>query len=121
MKESTTKQIDAVWILHSAKSDRCQLKDIFSKFEAFIGPEMRGMTTIIITQCDRVMETGDYFQYPKEDPFKVPEYYNDEDEENLEDLFWVNIMKPDQPFEFAEDKMLHSKPICWTTKPKKLS
>jgi hypothetical protein len=61
MNESSTKQIDAVWILHSAKSDRCHLQDIFSKFEAFIGPEMRKLTTIIITQCDTVMEFGDYF------------------------------------------------------------
>ena len=61
MSNSSTKQIDAVWILHSAKSDRCHLEEIFSQFEAFIGPDMRGMTTVIITQCDTVMERGDYF------------------------------------------------------------
>ena len=67
------------------------------------------------------MKSGDYFQYPKEDSFKVPEDCSEEDKEDIEDRFWVKIMKPDQPFEFAEDKMLHSKPICWTTYPKKLS
>jgi hypothetical protein len=51
----------------------------------------------------------------------VPEYYIYEDEEDQEDLFWVKIMKPNQPFKFAEDKMLYSKPICWTTKAKRLS
>jgi hypothetical protein len=30
-------------------------------------------------------------------------------------------MQPSQPFKFAEEKMLFSKPICWTTKPKTLS
>ena len=30
-------------------------------------------------------------------------------------------MQPYQAFKFAEDKMLHSKPICWSSKPKKLS
>ena len=55
MNESSTKQIDAVWILHSAKSDRSYLKTIFSTFEAIIGAEMWGLTTIIITQCDEKM------------------------------------------------------------------
>ena len=82
---------------------------------------MRQMTTIIITQCDFVMKRGDYFQYPKGQSFKVPDHYNDEDEEDREDLFWEKIMKPHLPFKFAEDKMLYSKPICWTTKAKKLS
>jgi hypothetical protein len=85
---------------------------------------MRGMTTIIITKCDAEMERGDYFQNPKEDSFNVSEESNIEDEEDQEegdDSFWVKIMKPGQPFKFAEDKMLLSKPICWTTKPKKLS
>jgi hypothetical protein len=33
----------------------------------------------------------------------------------------VKMMKPHQPFKFAEDKRLISKPICWTTKALKLS
>jgi hypothetical protein len=41
-----------------------------------------------------MMKKGDYFQIPKERPFKVPEYYDDEDEEDREDLFWVKIMQP---------------------------
>jgi hypothetical protein len=50
-----------------------------------------------------------------------PEYYDCVDDENiLKELFWVKIMKPYQPFEFAYDKMLHSKPICWTNNPKNL-
>jgi hypothetical protein len=67
------------------------------------------------------MERGDYFQYPKKDRFKVPKYYNDEDEDTQKDLFWVRIMQPHQPFEFAKDKKLRSKPICWTSKPAHLS
>jgi hypothetical protein len=55
MNENSSKQIDAVWILHSSSSNRCHLEDIFSKFEALIGPEMSGMTTIIISQCDTAM------------------------------------------------------------------
>lgn len=62
------------------------------------------MTTIIMTQCDMMMEHGDYFQYPKADPFKVPEEYNELDEEIRNDLFWVKIMQADQPFEFAKHK-----------------
>jgi hypothetical protein len=82
MNESSTRQIDAVWILHEASSKRCYMKAIFSDFEYFIGPEMRGMTTIIITQCDLVMESGDYFQYPQIiGPFKVPHDYNELDED----------------------------------------
>ena len=38
MNESSTKQIDAVWIAHSANSDKCYLESIFSTFEDFIGP-----------------------------------------------------------------------------------
>jgi hypothetical protein len=45
MNESSTRNIDAIWIVHSAKSDRCYLKAIFSEYEAFIGPEMRGIKT----------------------------------------------------------------------------
>ena len=67
------------------------------------------------------MESGDYFQYPNYYPFKVPESYNDVDENTRKELFWVKMMQPDQPFKFADDKMLHSKPICWTNKPKQLS
>jgi hypothetical protein len=81
---------------------------------------MRGMTTIIITQCDAVMENGDYFQYPKKDPFEVPEDYKDFDDECRNELFWVKIMKPDLPFDFAKNKKLHIKPICWTNKPANL-
>lgn len=55
---------------------------------------MRGMTTIIITQCDRVMEIYDYFQYPKEEPFKIPEVYNELKENIRNTLFWVKIMQP---------------------------
>jgi hypothetical protein len=29
------------------------------------------------------METGDFFQYPKKDPFKVPEFYDEFDEEEI--------------------------------------
>jgi hypothetical protein len=31
------------------------------------------------------------------------------------------MMQAGQPFEFAEDKKLTSKPICWTNKPKLLN
>ena len=78
------------------------------------------MTTIIITQCDTVMEIGDYFQYPIKDPFEVPEDYKDFDEECRNELFWVKIMKPDLPFDFAYNKKLNIKPICWTNKPANL-
>ena len=67
------------------------------------------------------MENGDFFVHPKEDPFKVPEYYNDLDEDIRNDLFWVKMMQADQPFEFAKGKMFRSKPICWTNKPGNLS
>lgn len=33
----------------------------------------------------------------------------------------MKIMQPGRPFEFAKDKSLHSKPICWTNKPANLS
>ena len=53
------------------------------------------------------MEEGDYFQCPKEVPFKVPAHYNDPDnKEVLNELFWVQIMQPDQPFDFAKRKNL---------------
>jgi hypothetical protein len=52
----------------------------------------------------------------------VPEEYDDINDENIrKELFWVKIMKPYQPFEFAKDKMLNSKPICWTNNPNNLS
>jgi hypothetical protein len=60
MKENSSKQIDAVWILHEGSSKKCYLEDIFSKFEALIGPKMGRTTTILITQCDAVMQKGDY-------------------------------------------------------------
>ena len=78
------------------------------------------MTTIIITQCDTVMEDGDYFQNPKEDPFEVPESYKGLDDECRNELFWVKIMKPDLPFDFAKNKKLHIQPICWTNRPANL-
>jgi hypothetical protein len=122
MSKSSTKQFDAVWILNSADSDRCHLNTIFSNIEAFIGPGMRGMTTVIITKCDGMMQRGDYFQNPNRDPFTLPDEYEDEpDEEIREGLFWVKLMKKDQPFEFSNDKKLTSKPICWTNRPKALS
>jgi hypothetical protein len=31
------------------------------------------------------------------------------------------MMQAGQPFEFAENKKLTSKPICWTNKPKLLN
>jgi hypothetical protein len=73
---------------------RSYLESIFSKFESFIGPEIRKMTTIIITQCDNEMESGDYFQFPNEEPFKVPEHYNKLNENIRKNLFWAKIMKP---------------------------
>ena len=82
---------------------------------------MRGMTTIIITHCDSVMNKEDYFQCPKEVPFKVPEDYNYVDDEIRKELFWVKIMQPGQPFHFFKDKKLYSKPICWSNKPANLS
>jgi hypothetical protein len=30
-------------------------------------------------------------------------------------------MQQDQPFMFAKDKMLHTKPICWSNEPENLS
>ena len=53
------------------------------------------------------MQSGDYFQYPNEYPFKVPENYNYVDKDTRNELFWVKMMQPDQPFKFAEDEMLH--------------
>jgi predicted GTPase len=103
MNENSTKQIDAVWILHGASNFRCYLDAIFSSFKELIGPEMRGMTTIIISQCDTAMESGDYNQYPKGALFNEPEDYNEEDEITRKDRFWVKIMQPYQPFKFAEE------------------
>ena len=68
------------------------------------------------------MDQGDYPQYPTEVPFKVPDGYNDPDydEDTRNELFWVKIMKPELPFDFAKDKKLQSYPICWTNKPANL-
>jgi hypothetical protein len=121
MSKSSTKQFDAVWIVHSANSDRCHLNAIFSNFEAFIGPGMAGITTVIINKCDSLMKLDDYFQYPNIDPFPFPESYNGLDEDEREERFWGKMMKAGQPFEFAKDKKLTSMPICWTNKPKLLS
>ena len=69
------------------------------------------------------MERGDYFQYPPKGPFKVPETeeYNEADEVVRNELFWVKIMQPGLPFDFAKNLSLISKPICWTNKPANLS
>jgi hypothetical protein len=67
------------------------------------------------------MRPGDYFQYPKEGPFKEPESYKKLKEISRNDRFWVKIMRPNLPFKFSENKMLHSNPICWTNKPESLS
>ena len=102
MSDSSTRQLDAIWILHDASSKRCYLEAIFSNFEASIGPEMRGMATILIAQCDMVMEGGDHIQYPKDVPFKVPEHYQFYDDEDIQkELFWNRIMQPCQPFMYA--------------------
>jgi hypothetical protein len=61
------------------------------------------------------------FQYPKQYPFKFPEFYNKHKEIIRKNLFWVRMMQPGQPFQFAKDKMLHSNPICWTNEPDNLS
>jgi hypothetical protein len=106
MSKSSTKQFNAVWIVHSAKSDRCHLEAIFLNFEDLFGPGMREMTTVIITKCDSMMERGDYFQYPCTDSFILPEEYKKLDEDDRKERFWVKIMKKEQPFEFAENKNL---------------
>ena len=81
IEKNSTKQIDAVWIVHDASNTRSYLEAIFYRFEDLLGPEMLGMTTIIINKCDIIMERGDYFQCPKEVPFNLPEDYNDVDED----------------------------------------
>lgn len=122
MNNSSTKQIDAVWIVHDAASNRCYLESIFDDFKGSIGAELRRTSTVIITQCDKVMEAGDYLQYPKEGPFEVPEGYDDVDNAEIRnELFWVKIMQPGLPFDFAKNLSLISKPICWTNKPANLS
>ena len=121
MNNASTKQIDAVWIVHDAASKRCYLDSIFDDFKGSIGAGLRGMTTVIITQCDKVMEAGDYLQYPKEGPFEVPAGYGDVDDAEIRnELFWVKIMQPGLPFDFAKNLGLISKPICWTNKPANL-
>jgi hypothetical protein len=76
MLKSSTKQIDAIWIVHDGAGWRCFLNSIASGFEKFIGSKMWKMTTIIITQCDGTMKKGDYLQYPNKFAFKVPDFYN---------------------------------------------
>lgn len=65
-----------------------------------------------------MMRPGDYFQYPEKEPFKEPGTYKEATRKNR---FWVQIMRPDLPFKFAENKKLLSKPICWTNDPVNLS
>jgi hypothetical protein len=67
------------------------------------------------------MRKGDHFQHPQIYPFIVPEFYSYFDEDIRKNLFWEKIMQPNQPFKFAEEKMLHIMPICWTNVPKLLS
>ena len=68
-----------------------------------------------------IMQKGDYIQHPTIYPFKVPEFYGGLDESIQKNLFWVKIMEPHQPFEFAKKKNLHILPICWTNVPKMLA
>jgi hypothetical protein len=68
-----------------------------------------------------MMVKGDFLQYPIKGPFKEPEHYKEKKENIRKNLFWVRMMQPGQPFEFAKDKMLYSKPICWTNFPEMLS
>ena len=82
---------------------------------------MRGMTTIIITQCDKAMLKGDYLQYPNKDPFEVPAYYSKIPEKIRKERFWKKIMHPGLPFDFAKGKNFHIKPICWTNEPETLA
>jgi predicted GTPase len=42
MNESSTRQIDAVWIAHSANSDKCYLEPIFLHFRASLGLKCTG-------------------------------------------------------------------------------
>jgi hypothetical protein len=82
---------------------------------------MQAMTTIIITHCDMGMERGDYIQHPQIYPFMVPEFYGELDERTQKTLFWVKIMVPDGPFDFAKNKNLRILPICWTNVPENLA
>jgi hypothetical protein len=67
------------------------------------------------------MEGEDYFQHPQIFPFMVPEFYGELDERTRKTLFWEKIMQPNQPFKFAEEKLFHIMPICWTNEPRNLS
>jgi hypothetical protein len=67
------------------------------------------------------MKSGDHLQYPNVGQFTVPEYYNKHDERYRKNLFWEKMMKPHQPFKFAEVKRLPSNPICWTNESAILS
>lgn len=71
MSKSSTKQFDAIWILHSANSDRSYLNFILSKFEALFGADMRKCTTVIISKCDEKMLKGDFKQYPNKEEIKI--------------------------------------------------
>ena len=82
---------------------------------------MRALTTILITQCDRVMRKEDYLQYPNKDPFKVPEAYAKIPEKIRKERFWIKIMHPGFPFDFAKGKNFHIKPICWSSEPELLA
>ena len=75
MSKSSTKQFDAIWILHSANSDRSYLDVILSKFEPFFGADMRKCTTVIISKCDEKMRKGDFFQYPNDEEMKKGDYF----------------------------------------------
>ena len=63
------------------------------------------------------MKNGDFFQYPIKGPFILPKEYDELDEENRNERFWVKMMKAGLPFDFSKVKNLTSKPICWTNKP----
>jgi hypothetical protein len=82
---------------------------------------MLNVTTLIITHCDMSMEEGDHFQKPPIYPFTVPEFYGELDESIRNTLFWEKMWQPNQPFEFAKQKMPHTMPICWTNLPRNLS
>ena len=82
---------------------------------------MNEMATVIINKCDISMKIGDYFQYPKIDLFIYPEGYGKLAKDTRNEQFWVSMMRTNQPFDFAENKNLTSKPICWTNVPAKLS
>lgn len=94
MNNSSTKQIDAIWIVQSCTNTRSYLDAMIVPFESFIGKaEILKMTTVIISHCDMMMEKGDFFQLPNRDPFKVPEEYNGLRDSIKKERFWVKIMQ----------------------------